>query len=41
MSGAVFLQARWASSRWMKDSKGGPRPINARIKVVVTNGMLK
>lgn len=35
------MPLRWGLiPRWMKDPKGGPRPINARSKVVA-NGMFK
>lgn len=42
LAGPVFMRARWGLiPRWMKDPKGGARPINARADTVSTNGMFK
>lgn len=40
--GAMFFSARWGLiPRWMKDPKGGHRPINAKAESVATNGMFR
>lgn len=38
----TFMRANWGFiPRWMKDSKGGYKPINAKAEGVATNGMFK
>ena len=40
--GAMFMGARWGYiPRWMKDAKGGHKPINAKAETVATNGMFR
>ncbi|QPC44622.1 SOS response-associated peptidase [Kaustia mangrovi] len=42
MPGRVFVLARWGLiPRWMRDPKGGPKPINARAEAVASNGMFR
>ena len=40
--GGVFMHARWGFiPRWMKDPKGGPKPINAMAETVATKPMFR
>lgn len=42
VEGPVFVSANWGFvPGWMKDPKGGPRPINAKSETVATNGMFR
>lgn len=42
MPGSRFMSARWGFiPRWMKDPKGGHKPINAKAEGVATNGMFR
>lgn len=42
MPGGMFVRARWGFiPRWMKDPKGGPRPINAMSETVAAKAMFR
>ena len=42
MPGTRFMSARWGLiPRWMKDTKGGPRPINAKSETVAEKPMFR
>ncbi|MCX2723379.1 SOS response-associated peptidase [Roseibium salinum] len=42
MPGSAFVMAHWGFvPRWMKEAKGGPKPVNAKSETVATNGMFR
>lgn len=41
-AGGMFMRARWGFiPRWMKDPRGGRKPVNAKAEGVAANGMFK